>query len=92
MVSNPKCAVNGRAEEHTSTRPPMNVIELLVSIPWAEEKRQYGILGSEEENDRELRKGKETCSVGICDEDSVCGDADDYSSKVSRDQHHLRKM
>lgn len=88
MVPNPQSAVDSYTDEHATPGPPMNVVELLVSIPWAKEKGKHRVLRSEKEDDGELSEGHETSTVRVGDQLRICGDADDHGSEVSSDQDH----
>lgn len=80
--------MDNRAEEHASSGPAMDVVELLISVSRSEKKRQNGVLGCEEEDNRELGEGKETGSVGIGDENGILGDTDEHSGEVSGYKNH----
>ena len=54
MVINPQGAMYGGANEETTTRPTMDVVELLIAVSGTEEKGENGVLRGEEEDDWEL--------------------------------------
>ncbi len=51
--------MQNRTEEHDETRPPENEIELLVSVSWAEQEGDDGVLCRGEKNNRKLGKDEE---------------------------------
>ncbi len=59
MVPDPQRSVKHRAEEHDTARPSVDEVELLVSVPRPQKKRNKGVLACEEEHDRELRERDE---------------------------------
>jgi hypothetical protein len=54
VITDPKRTMDNDTEEHATTRPTMDVVELLVAISRSQKERNWRNLRREEENDWEL--------------------------------------